>query len=212
MAIHEQPLSLARELFVERDKILRTFCQALQAKNEIPDELASGFDTSVRQIAARKALRKGLSGDVVDEVVSETMVKIFGSMTSGKFVPKNAPMAAYISTQAGWIAINLEKRTGVQRRREEPLELTLGDRPVRPKKTLAISRPVEEAVERRLEMTEVKEAIEKLNSYQAKVMRIVSTHTREEICQILGLTDSAFRNVLYRSRREIKERINNDQD
>lgn len=205
MTPHELPLSLASELFVERDKILRTFCQALQAKEEIPDELVDGFDASVRQIAARKALRKGLSGDAIDEVVSETVVRIFGAVVSGKFVPGSAPMAAYISNQAGWIAINLEKHTGVRRRREAPFELTLGEKFVGSKRTLGVSRPVEDAVERRLEVEEAEKAIGKLNPYQAKVMKMVAAnHTREETRQTLGLTDSAFRNVLYRSRREMR--------
>lgn len=210
MTSREQGLSFASEFFVERDTILRTFCQALQAKEKIPDELVDGFDASVRQIAARKALRIGLSGDAVDEVVSETMVKILGAMVSGRLVPQNAPMAAYISTQAGWIAINLEKCTGVRRRREVPLELTLGERPVRPKRTLRISRPVEDAVERRLELEQAEKAMENLIPHQAEVMKMVATnYSREEIRKTLGLTDCAFRNVLYRSRRELKEGINN---
>lgn len=206
---HEQLPSLASELFVERDRILRTFCQALQAKDKILDELAEEFDASVRQIAARKALRKGLSGDAINEVVSETMVRFFGAIVSGRFVPQDAPVAAYISRQAGWIAINLEERTGVRRRREVPFELVMGERPAWPgkKNSGGVSRPVEEIVERRLRVEEAEAAIERLNPYQAEVMRMAANYSREEICERLGLTDSALRNVFYRSRKEIKQGV-----
>lgn len=190
-----------RERFLERDTVIREANMQLLQGEELPPDLAEQFFSGVAQIAARTALRKGASGDLVDDVVGDTLLKVFEAMRNGRCIPGDSPMAAYVSRAAGWNTINLGK--AARNRREEYLEEFVP--PKRPETWPP--RPVEYEVEMRMYLEQLGVAVGDLPDNQRGIVAMLPYFTHEEICERLGLTDSALRNRIYRARQTLLENL-----
>lgn len=190
----------AHEQHLERDSTIRDFCLAIQTGQPVSPLLAEKFDEGVRQIAARKALRMGESGEEVNDIVSAVITKFYDAIVRKAYRPIDAPVASYISNTTMWEIINARKRAGVRSRREvHDSQHTWADA-----QASVIKRPVEQITEARLTLAKITEEMKTLPIAQQQVIRKVPYFSAEEICSELGITGSELRNRLYRARKNLR--------
>lgn len=186
------------ERYPERDEAIREANWRLARGEELASNLAGQYYSGVAQVAARAALRAGAEEDLVDDLVAATVLRVFEAMKSGKCVPMNGPMAAYVSTVARRITINVGKRQKVRDRRE----VRFDDIPPEPSVTWP-PRPVEYEAEMNLYLERLGVAIDSLPESQQSVMRMLPGWAHGEICGMLEINDSALRNRIYRARQTL---------
>lgn len=193
---------LTNELFLERDKVLRDFSVAFVTDPEaIEPELAVAFENAVGQIAARKALRMGCSGETVTEVVREVLGDFISHIADQSFIATDAPVASYLSQATQWRVLYMNARDSVRDRHEQ----TDTDESFIDRSISTVRRPVEEQAEWNFAVDEVQGAIDHLSQEQQQVLKLTPFYSHNEICIQLGITDSALRNRLMRARRSLRE-------
>lgn len=171
--------------------------------DQIPEATSQSLEIVLGRFADRVrgiALRHGLTGTDVEDLVQEVRVRLWKALHDGEKI--QAAPASYIYRTAQSAALDLLRRR--RARRETPVrisrltgEMVLGESP-----------PPDVRLEGSELAERIGEAIDQLADSRRSVVRMyLGGYGREEIADLLGWTEPKTRNLLYRGLADLRERL-----
>jgi RNA polymerase sigma factor (sigma-70 family) len=193
-------LDLRKEIHLERDRVIISFCQAIRDGQQPSAELCEKFHDGVREIASRRLSRMGDFGDDLDDLVSVAEINCFKALKEGRFITGKDPATAYVSKVAKNVGINHIRDSQVRKRREVPssdfIEVNKHD--------FRKGDTTRKKAETRMFIELVIRKIACLTEPQRQVMERLPFYTSKEIIEQLEINEGELKSRIYRARANLE--------
>lgn len=189
-----------KEIFVERDIVLKEFVNVWNSGVEIGQSLQDDFLKYTRQISARKCLKMGACGEDLDDMVSDACLSFFQAVSNKQFIVTDNPIAAYVSKVTRNVVLNRSEKQNSKN--------NWVGKQIEEMKLPRTKRPVEEEVINRESIRKIGESIDILSKRQKEAILLVAEgFTHKEICNNLKITEYELNSRIYRARIKIKSSL-----
>ena len=167
------------------------------------DQASAALEAVLTPFAGRVrsiAVRYGLSGSDVDDLLQEVRLRLWKALESGEEI--RAAPASYVHRAAMSAAIDLLRRR--RARRETPARLSRASGLA----ALETSPGADLMLERSELVEQVEQAVTRLATGRRSVVRMyLAGYDREEIADLFGWTEPRTRHLLYRGLADLRERL-----